>query len=250
MTALAVALVVCAVALAKPGHGQTHRLRRLLSPPAVESIGVNSPQRQRPIDVERLRGLAVATLGAAALLVVPWPAAPVVATCVMVAVALVIPQLERRSDRDERRRLVRDLPLCLDLLAACWSAGVVPRHAAATVAAAMGDIIGTSLRDVAIRLDLGSAPEDAWRFLRDLDDEGALDAYRSLVAAASSGVPPVAALRRAAMRSRDLRRRSAEGAARTVAVKVAARLGLCFLPAFVLLAIAPAVLGALGPIVG
>ena len=111
--------------------------------------------------------------------------------------------------------------------------------------------MASALNNVALRLDVGSAPEDAWRFLiHELDDDGARDAYRALVSASSSGVAPVKALNRAATRSREMRRRSGEAAARTVAVRVAAPLGLCFLPAFVLLAIAPAVLGAIGPVTG
>jgi pilus assembly protein TadC len=166
----------------------------------------------------------------------------------MAALVVVLPRCEPRALRNASRRRVAELPLALDLLAACWSAGAVPRQAAATVAAGVGAPLNADLADVATRLALGTTPSDAWAFLLDVSDDGAArDAYRALIDASSSGVPPVDALRRAAHRSRESRRRAGEAAARTVAVKVAAPLGLCFLPAFVMLAIAPAVLGAVLP---
>jgi tight adherence protein B len=62
------------------------------------------------------------------------------------------------------------------------------------------------------------------------------------------GAAPAVALAQAADAARQERRRRGEAAAREVAVSVVGPLGLCFLPAFVLLGIVPAVLGALGPV--
>jgi pilus assembly protein TadC len=189
--------------------------------------------------------------GAAAILALfPWPWAPVIGLLFVAGLVVILPRLEPRSVREASKRRARELPLALDLLAACWSAGATPRRAAATVASGVGAPLNADLGDVAARLELGTPASEAWSFLLTIDDDGASgDAYRALVDASTSGVPPVEALRRAAQRSREGRRRAGEAMARTVAVKVAAPLGLCFLPAFVLLAIAPAVLGALLPAV-
>ena len=79
------------------------------------------------LDLERLRGWAAPMAGVAVLLLLPWPLAPAAALAIVVALGVALPQLERQSDQVARRHRARDLPLCLDLLAACWSAGVVAR---------------------------------------------------------------------------------------------------------------------------
>jgi pilus assembly protein TadC len=244
-------LLLAAVLLVAVGDGATGRVSRVMrSTPRDDRAMAHQRRRPRRDAPVSGKGAVVAGMaGAAALLVlVPWPAAPVVALVFIFGLMLVLPRLEPRSVRQASARRARELPLALDLLAACWSAGATPRRAAATVAEGVEGPLRADLLDVATRLELGSTAADSWRFLTEIQDDGAAqDAYRALIDASSSGVPPVDALRRAAQRSRECRRRAGEAAARTVAVKVAAPLGLCFLPAFVLLAIAPAVLGALLP---
>lgn len=253
MSTSALLLLALAVWVAA-GDGGRARARRLRARSA--RVGGRGPgPLPMPLAGRASRGhsgvIVASASGAAAILVLaPWPAAPVIATIGVVLLAVVLPRFEPRSVREASRQRLRDLPLALDLLAACWSAGAVARQAAATVADGVGAPLSNDLLDVASRLELGTTASDAWAFLLDIDDDGAArDAYRALIDASTSGVPPVDALRRAAHRSRETRRRAGEAAARTVGVKVAAPLGLCFLPAFVLLAIAPAVLGAVLPVV-
>ncbi|WP_166845040.1 type II secretion system F family protein [Isoptericola sp. BMS4] len=134
-----------------------------------------------------------------------------------------------------------ELPVLLELLAAAVRAGAgVPRALAAT-GDAVGGAEGAALRDAATALRLGAPWEDAWRSA----PARLAPLHRALRSAWSDGAAPADALRTA--REEVLHARSA--AARTAAARLAVRLvlplGACFLPAFVLVGLAP-VLIALG----
>lgn len=143
----------------------------------------------------------------------------------------------------DRRRLDAGVPLTADLLAACMAAGGHPAAAAEAVAAAIGGPIGDELRRVTATLRLGGDPASTWRSL------GARSALapigRAFARSASTGAALADTLTDIA---EDMRRRhhtAAEAAARRVGVHAAAPLGLCFLPAFVLLAVVPIIAGLL-----
>jgi hypothetical protein len=70
---------------------------------------------------------------------------------------------------------------------------------------------------------------------------------RALAATAARGTSPVPVLNRVAQDARDAARWEAESRARSVGARAAAPLGLCFLPAFVLVGIVPVVATA-GPL--
>jgi Flp pilus assembly protein TadB len=146
--------------------------------------------------------------------------------------------------------------MVLDLLAATWAAGIPPRSAVASIATAVEDPWAQSLNAVVERLDLGAAPERAFADLLALfpSDDGpyapVASAVALLVDSTTTGSSPAEGLARTASRLRKARHRRGEAAARSAAVRVAAPLGLCFLPAFILLGIVPTVLGALGPALG
>jgi pilus assembly protein TadC len=100
---------------------------------------------------------------------------------------------------------------------------------------------------VASALALGSAPSEAWAVLgTGRDAAGA--AARALARAAEGGAPVAVAVQRVAADAR--RRQDAEGRRRAARAGVLAvlPLGGCFLPAFVLLGIVPAVVGLAGPL--
>lgn len=73
-------------------------------------------------------------------------------------------------------------------------------------------------------------------------------AARALGRAAEGGAPVADAVARLAADARAQARAQGELAARRVGVLVVAPLGLCFLPAFVLLGVAPVVVGLVGPL--
>ena len=75
-----------------------------------------------------------------------------------------------------------------------------------------------------------------------------MHAARALARACDGGAPVATAVSRLAAEVRAEGRSAAEQAARRVGVLAVAPLGLCFLPAFVLLGVVPVVLGLAGPL--
>ncbi|WP_307874535.1 type II secretion system F family protein [Frankia nepalensis] len=168
--------------------------------------------------------------------------------------------------RRRRARLLADLPLALDLIAACLAAGATTPAALAATAAGIGGPLGTELAAAARGLRLGaSVPQATARLLAaGTAPPGRLDALwrragvrrsgpaRPLVAAAlalgrveNSGARLAETLARIAARARAQAHDEAIGAARRAGVAAVAPLGLCFLPAFLLLGVVPTVLGSL-----
>lgn len=180
-------------------------------------------------------GLATGTLvgGLAGLLV---------GIVVALAVGQAITRLEPRERRVRRERLAADLPFAADLLVACLRAGRSPVQALEAVAAGIGGPLGVELVSVAGALRLGADASTAWAgFL----DEPVLGPFgRAMVRAWETGAPLADTLSRLADDARVARRARADQRARSVGVKAAAPLGLCFLPAFVLVGIVPLVAGA------
>ena len=169
---------------------------------------------------------------------------PGVVAGVLVAVLLPrwLSRLEPVRVRRRRFRLRADLPVAVDLIAVCLRAGHPPVAAVATVASAVGGPLGADLGRCAARLELGADPATVWG---DLSADPVLGSVgRALVRAADTGAPVADALDHL---SDDLRRErlvETEEVARRVAVRSAGPLGLCFLPTFVLVGVAPTVVGA------
>jgi pilus assembly protein TadC len=93
-------------------------------------------------------------------------------------------------------------------------------------------------------LRLGGDPVACWSVL---GEEGELAAFgRALGRAMVSGAPLAEAVARLADDQRARRRRTAEAAARAVGVRAVGPLGLCFLPAFVLVGVVPVIVGVAG----
>ncbi|MCA1721019.1 MAG: type II secretion system F family protein, partial [Actinobacteria bacterium] len=82
----------------------------------------------------------------------------------------------------------------------------------------------------------------------DRSDDPLAPAARLLARAAEGGAPVADTVARLAQDARAVARAAGEQAARRVGVLVVAPLGLCFLPAFVLLGVVPVVLGLAGPL--
>ena len=185
--------------------------------------------------------------------VVGLPAGPVLGLGVALAGPRLLARLEPRAVREERERLARDLPLLLELLSACLAGGAPLSAAAEAVGAAVGGPAGARLTSVAGALAVGTPPAQAWQSLAGADPaQRAADplapAARALARASDGGAPVAAAVSRLASEVRAERRGAAEQAARRVGVLAVAPLGLCFLPAFVLLGVVPVVVGLAGPL--
>ena len=210
--------------------------------------GVRSPGPRRDA---RPRA-ACLVLAAACLLLLPTVPGLVAAVTAAVLGPRALERLEPAEARRHRVRLEADLPLLLDLLAACLAGGASLASAAASVASALPGPAGERLEAVAAALTVGTPPSEAWAALAGPapDDDPLGPAARSLARAAEGGAPVAAAVNRLAADARLRARADGERAARRAGVLAVAPLGLCFLPAFVLLGVVPVVAGLAGPVLG
>lgn len=194
-----------------------------------------------PAGPPQASGLAVCALGGLAV----WSlVGGTLGAAFGVALAVLGPSwLAGLASQDGDEALVaRDLPLALDLLAACLAGGAVPQHAIQAVADALPGPCGSRFATVAARLAVGAPPADAWLALgSDRGPAGA--AARALARAATGGAPVAASVQRVAAQARLESVARAERAAKRAGVLVVGPLGLCFLPAFLLIGVVPAVLG-------
>lgn len=150
-------------------------------------------------------------------------------------------RLPSAAEQARASAVAADLPLALDLLAGCLEAGSPLGPAVDVVGTALGGPLGSELTGVAAALRLGSPPEQAWAGLR--ADPVVRPVARAVVRVSDSGAALAPLVKRLAEEQRDRTGLAAEAAARRAGVLVVAPLGLCFLPAFLLLGVAPVVLG-------
>jgi Flp pilus assembly protein TadB len=141
------------------------------------------------------------------------------------------------------RREEADLATAAVLLAAALHAGAPVRAATAAVGAAVGDRTGAALERVAAEGALGAPADAAWR--RFGVSTPAAARFASMMAAAESGgAPPVAALRALAADARASAAAWEAEQAHRAGIRAVAPMGLCFLPAFVLVGVVPVAAGA------
>ncbi|MEU1468660.1 type II secretion system F family protein [Streptomyces sp. NPDC005761] len=139
---------------------------------------------------------------------------------------------------------MRQLPLAADLLAACISAGAGPREAAEAVGESLGGPVGEQLARTAAEIWLGGDPAVAWGRLGAIPGAAAL--ARCLDRAGSTGAPAAEPVARLAEAMRAERASAAVARAQRAAVLITAPVGLCFLPAFLTVGVAPVVIGLAG----
>ncbi|WP_049821128.1 type II secretion system F family protein [Kineococcus radiotolerans] len=150
-----------------------------------------------------------------------------------------------------RREPPVDVPLVLDLVAAAVEAGLPPGRAleAAVDALAGTGAEETALRRVAVQLSWGSSPEEAWRDLTG-ESERWDELAEALLLSTRTGAPAASLLASAAASARAARRWEAEAAAARLSALLVLPLGLCTLPAFLLLGVVPVVLTLAGEVLG
>ncbi|MEV7233551.1 type II secretion system F family protein [Streptomyces sp. NPDC051020] len=135
----------------------------------------------------------------------------------------------------------RQLPLAADLLAACISAGAGPREAAEAVGESLGGPVGERLARTAAEIRLGGEPAVSWGRFGEISGAGAL--ARCLDRAGSTGAPAAEPVARLAEAMRAERSSEAVARAQRAGVLITAPVGLCFLPAFLAVGVAPVVIG-------
>ncbi|MWA06892.1 type II secretion system F family protein [Actinomadura sp. LD22] len=165
----------------------------------------------------------------------------VLGVVVAVAVRYSFGRLGSADRRRRQARLIADLPVAVDLLAACLRGGAPWHDAVEAVADAVGGPLGEELRGVAVQIRLGADPVEAWLALTDEPILAPL--ARTAVRAVSSGAALAPSLGRLARDQRRVARSAAAARARAAGVRALAPLGLCFLPAFVLLGVVPTIAG-------
>ncbi|MFF8380919.1 type II secretion system F family protein [Streptomyces sp. NPDC015661] len=160
--------------------------------------------------------------------------------------ALVAAWVRRRAARGAAppagdEETVRHLPLAADLLAACAASGAGPGEAAEAVGRSLGGPLGERLTRTAAELRLGGEPAEVWGRFGAIP--GAEGLARCMERAGSSGAPAAEAVARHAGALRAGRARAAAAGARRAQVLISAPVGLCFLPAFLAVGVAPVVIG-------
>ncbi len=222
----------------------------LLVRPRPDAVPAPTPERRAGStgrDSALLRRIRPAmALGATAggWAVIGGPAGWVVGAVGAAVVWVVLGRVEPPSVVRRRERLAADLPTAVDLLAACLGAGAAPGPALETVSRALGGPVGEELLVLHHRLAVGVDPVEVWRSVAGHAQLAPLG--RALGRACETGASVAPAARRLGEELRAQARAEVEARARTVEVKAAAPLGLCLLPAFVVLGVVPMVASVFG----
>jgi Flp pilus assembly protein TadB len=209
----------------------------------TRSVGVTSagPARSTRGELPTLRLVATSCVALGVLFFVGGPVGAVVATAAAGGCWWFTGRLEPPAVRRRREQLAAAVPHAVDLMAACLAVGLSPGAAVEQVTAAVDGPLAEELAAVSTRLRLGVDPATVWRDLASHRQLGGLG--RTVARAVESGASVAEAMLRLAD---DLRRRTraeVETRARAVGVKAALPLGVCLLPAFVLVGVVPLVAG-------
>ena len=198
--------------------------------------------RARP---PRLHRLAATAAAAGILLILGFPWGAPFAVVAFYGIPIALARLEPAATRQRAAQISRDLPLAVELLAACLRAGRPPQQALTTVATAVRGPLADLFTKVAHHLTLGADPLEAWA---ELSAEPACASFaRAIHRSIRSGAPLSKILEYLADDTRQLHHHAADQRARAIESRSALPLGLCFLPAFVLLSIVPTIAGSMIP---
>jgi tight adherence protein C len=151
----------------------------------------------------------------------------------------------RRSTAVANNRAIEAaMPDAVELLVLCVRAGCSPTQAVVELVARAPPPLRPAFAATELRLHRGQGLADAVTALADHAGSAGRDVARAIAIADRDGLPMAPVLDRLAADSRAARRRLGDAAARRLPVRLTFPLVTCTLPSFVLLAIAPAVLGA------
>jgi len=162
------------------------------------------------------------------------------------AIAFVVHRRARKAKSAPERALAArrtlELPIAVEVLASCLAIGATQEQALRAVAGGLPGSVSEDFARAAGALSVGADVSEAWGLVAAPD-------LRSLAAVLSrahaTGAPVAPQLWALADQQRQLARVVAMDAARSLGVRSTGPLGLCFLPAFVLIAIVPLVLSLL-----
>lgn len=202
---------------------------------APAAAATTSPGRWR-LALSLLAGLGVG-------LFIGGPAGLVAAPVAVVGAWVTLARSEPAAVRREREAAARELPHFVDLFSCALRSGAAPHAALAAVVQACPGPTAERLDGALARLRMGVDPALVWGGMSDDDVLSALG--RTLARAESSGSSVADAVERLADELERTCLAAVEDRARAVGVKAAVPLGLCLLPAFLLIGIVPTVAGLL-----
>jgi Flp pilus assembly protein TadB len=229
----------CSVSCAALAAALVVPTRPRLGPPAPVRLQATQPAGW----LHRHRALWALLAGCAGWVLLGGGAGPVGGVVVGVGTWVVIGRAEPSAVRRAREDVRRDLPYVVGLLGATLRAGAAPADGVAVVADALPGAAADRLAGVTARLALGLDPVQVWSALADDAQLGRLG--RAMARSHASGAPVLGAVERLADELAGDARAETEQRARAVGVKAALPLGLCLLPAFLLVGIVPLVVGLL-----
>ena len=227
MTLLPLGLAVAAALCWPVRKGAGDRLRALGTAPTTEVAAPAAALRTRFV-----LGAVVAVAAAVVMGMPLWvPAA---------GLAALLAGGWRRSRRAEPRG---DVPLVADLMASCLAAGVGMPAAIRAARSAAGPAVAPLLDEVAGRLERGGSDAQAWAPW--LADPELAALGRTCLRTSRTGAAAAPEITRAAERLRMRGNAEAQRRIARAGVWVVLPLGLCFLPAFVLVGVVPVAVGLL-----
>jgi len=166
----------------------------------------------------------------------------VVAAVVAAPVAVrIVGSLESSAARRTRLGIARQLPGAVDLMVAALAVGRPPSLAFLVAAEATAQPLGPELARVGARLVVTGDPAAVWQSLA--AHPGLAPLGRAFVRAESSGMPVARIIAGVADDLRREQRARRQQLSHSVAVRTAAPLGVCFLPAFFLIGVVPTFIG-------
>ncbi len=207
---------------------------------------IHRPPRRPTRSGPPLRALGVVGAGVAAWLFVGGAAGPVVGLVGAAGAWWVLSRAEPPRVRREREEVQRTLPHLIDLFAATLRAGAEPISGLAQVCTALPGAAADRLGAVVEHARWGASSADAWQAVG--DDEQLAPLVRAMVRSNASGASVVDLVERLADELEREGLAQAEDAARRVGVAAAVPLGVCLLPAFLLLGVVPTVASLFGSV--
>lgn len=147
--------------------------------------------------------------------------------------------LPRAEQVARQRRTQAELPMVTELLGSCLASGASGASALRAVGDTANSDLRGQLRQVLAALEMGAAPHEAWATVEGTELETiAAVMHRS----ATTGAPAAYLLSELGRDQRAERRLNALSEVRRLGVRSAGPLGLCFLPAFIVIGVVPLVL--------
>ena len=211
--------------------------RRNPRPDTDGSLEVMGGQPRRAVSQQNLAKLSCALCGIVIWLLVTGVLGIVAGLAVAVIGPKLLVRFESRSVRVNRLLIEASAPMVADLMAACLASGASTVAATRATAEALGGPVAEVLNQCVVQFNLGAGPTQVWRPLG--AEPSLAPIARAILRSAETGAPLTAVLLRVSDDLRLARRAQLEQAAKTVGVKAVGPLGLCFLPAFMLLGVVP-----------